>query len=189
MPAFTSNRERRLWLWALAAVVAIYLSLGFAGALAEALRDRNLLDTSFFAGVLLLAAVIAWSGLQRRPGRREIWVALGIITVYGMALLRMGIGPEERTHLIEYGLVAVLIYQALVERRRQGRRVPRPAALAVGVTVLLGWLDEGMQWLLPNRVYDIRDVGFNALAALMAIAASLALSRARQWPWRKREGH
>ena len=51
----------------------------------------------------------------------------------------------------------------------------------MAATVLLGWLDEGIQWLLPNRVYDIRDVGFNALAAVMAVGASLALSRARQW--------
>ena len=39
-----------------------------------------------------------------------------------------------------------------------------------------GWLDEGIQALLPNRVDDIRDVGFNALAGLMAITARLAIS-------------
>jgi len=29
----------------------------------------------------------------------------------------------------------------------------------------LGWLDEGIQAILPNRVYDIRDMNFNDLAA------------------------
>ena len=76
--------------------------------------------------------------------------------------------------------MAILIHQALAERLRHGRRIPAPAALTVTLTALLGWLDEGIQALLPNRVYDIRDVAFNALAGLMAIAASLALARARR---------
>ena len=82
--------------------------------------------------------------------------------------------------MVEYGIVAALIYQALIERVHNGRRVPIPAILAVVMTALLGWLDEGIQELLPNSVYDIRDVGFNALAGLMAIAAILTLIRARR---------
>jgi len=34
------------------------------------------------------------------------------------------------------------------------------------------WLDEGIQWLLPGRVYDLRDVGFNALAAGAGLGAA-----------------
>jgi VanZ family protein len=181
MSPFTSDRERRLWLWALAVVVAIYSTLGLAGTLAAELRERDLLEASFVLGLLLVVAAIAGSALKRRAGRREIWVALGVTAVYGMMLMRMFITPEERTHLFEYGLVAILIHQALTERLRHGRRVPAPAVLAVAVTALLGWLDEGIQALLPSRVYDLRDVGFNALAGLMAITASLALARARRW--------
>jgi VanZ family protein len=47
------------------------------------------------------------------------------------------------------------------------------------VTVLLGWIDECIQAILPNRVYDLRDVGFNTLAAFMAILASLAVAWVR----------
>ncbi len=178
---FTSDRERRLWFWALAVVVVIYSTLGLAGTLAEVLRERDLLGTSWFVGFLLVMAAIVGSGLKRRPGRREVWVALGVTAVYGMAVARLGFSPEERTHLFEYGIVAVLIYQALSERSQNGRRVRAPAALALVVTALLGWLDEGIQALLPNRFYDIVDVAVNALAALMAIAASLAIARARRW--------
>ncbi len=178
---FTSDRERRLWLWALAVVIAIWSTLGLAGTLAASLRARGLLEVSFSLGFVMVLAAIAAGALKRRPGGREIWVALGIAAVYGMVVVRMGVSVEERTHLFEYGLVAVLIYQALSERRRGGRRVPSPALLAMAATALLGWLDEGIQALLPGRVYDLRDVGVNALAGLMAISASLALARARQW--------
>ncbi len=180
MRLFTSRRERRLWFCALAVVVAIYSTLGLAGTLAEVLREGNLMRASFFFLMLLTVAAIVGSGLKRRPGRREVWVALGVTAVYGMLVIRMGVSPEERTHLFEYGIVAVLIYQALSERLQNGRRVPVPALLALVVTALLGWLDEGIQALLPNRVYDNFDVFSNALAAIIAIAASLAIAWARR---------
>lgn len=181
MSLFTSRRERRLWFWALAVVVAIWSTLGLAGTLARTLRERNLLGALFVLGFLLVIAAIAGSALKRRPGGREIWASLGIMAAYGMVVVRMGISLEERTHLFEYGLVAVLIHQALSERLRGGRRVPAPAVLAIAITALLGGVDEGIQALLPNRVFDIRDVGFNALAGLMAIAASLVLARVQRW--------
>lgn len=181
MSHFTSDRERRLWFYALAVVVAIYSTLGLAGTLAQALRAQNLLNVSFAVGFLLVVAAIIGSVLKRRPGRREICLALGVAAAYGMVVVRMGVTPEERTHLFEYGLVAVLIHQALTERVRNGRRVPIPAVLTLAVTALLGWLDEAIQGLLPNRIYDLRDVGVNALAGLMAIAATLILARARRW--------
>ncbi len=180
MSLFTSKRERRLWLWAVTVVVAIYSTLGLAGTLAAALRQRNLLNASFALGFLMVVAAIVGSGLKMRPGWRQIWVALGIIAVYGMVMVRVFISLEERTHLFEYGIVAILIYQALIERARNGRKILVPAIFAIVVTALLGWLDEGIQAILPNRVYDIRDVGFNALAGLMAIVASLTLERAQR---------
>jgi VanZ family protein len=98
-----------------------------------------------------------------------------------MVLTRAFVSPAERTHLFEYGLVATMIYQAFSERSRNGRRVLVPALLAVVIAAILGWFDESIQWLLPNRVYDIRDVGFNTLASLMAIIAISALDWARRW--------
>ena len=186
MPAstspFTSDRERRLWLWALAIVVAIYSTLGLAGSLAEMLRARELLSTAVLVLMLLTVAAIVASGLKRRPGRREVWVALGVVAVYAMAVLRMGGSPEERTHLFEYGIVAVLIYQALRERSENGRRVGVPALTALVLTVLLGWLDEGIQALLPNRDYDIEDALTNAAAAVIGIAGSTLVARANARP-------
>lgn len=176
MPTFTSRREKRLWFWALALVAAIYSTLGLAGTLVDVLRDRNLLDASFGFGLLVVVAVIIGSGIRRNPGKREFWVAAGVVAVYGFVILRMGIGPEERTHLIEYGVVAVLVYQALLERHGNGRDVWRPALLAIALTTLVGVVDELIQAALPSRVFDIRDIGFNVLAALIAVVGSAVVS-------------
>lgn len=173
---FTSSRERRLWLWALIVVVAIYSTLGLAGALAEVLGEHPLLPAVFFFLMLLTVAAIVGSGLKRRPGRRDVWIALGVTAVYGMMVLRMGVSPAERTHLMEYSIVAVLIYQALKERSENGGRVRVPALLALVATVLVGWLDEGIQAVLPNRVYDNFDVFSNFVAATIGIVTSVVIA-------------
>jgi len=175
-PLFTSSRERRLWLWALIVVVAIYSTLGLAGALAEVLGEHPLLPAVFFFLMLLTVAAIVGSGLKRRPGRRDVWIALGVTAVYGMMVLRMGVSPAERTHLMEYSVVAVLIYQALKERSENGGRVRVPARLGLVATVLVGWLDEGIQAVLPNRVYDNFDVFSNFVAATIGIVTSVVIA-------------
>jgi len=186
-PLFTSGRERRLWAWTVAVVLAIYSTLGLMPTLAGVLRDRGLLEAVFVLGVLLVGAAVLTQGLRTRPGGAEIGVGLGVAAAYLMVFVRMSI-PEERTHLIEYGVVAVLVYEALLERARHGRRIPVPYLLAALVTSLVGALDEGIQGLLPNRVLALRDMLFNVLAGVMAVATVMALRWARRWTGRRRRG-
>ena len=186
MAFFSSRRERRLWLWTLAVVAAIYSTLGLANTLAWALRERGLLDVaSFWLAMLLVGATIVAFGLKARPGGLEIAVMLGVTAAYVLLLLRMVI-PEERSHLIEYGVVGVFIYAALAERASQGRRVPLPPLLAIVATAALGLFDEGIQAVLPNRVFDPQDILFNLLAGAMAVGGSVALAWARRWSRRRR---
>lgn len=179
MALFTSSRERRLWIWALVVVVAIYATLGLARTLAGLLRERDLITAAFNVGLLLIVAAWVVQGLRKRPGGTEIGIVLGILGAYLIAFLRMTV-PEERSHLIEYSVVALIIYEALRERARQGRRVPVPGLLAIAMTSLIGLVDEGIQAVLPSRVFDLFDLGFNTLAAVMAVTSSAALAWARR---------
>ena len=183
MPWFTSDRERRLWSWLLVVLAAIYSTLGLAPMLAEELRERNLLRVSFTVGLLVVVGFVVWQWAKRRPGWREIGVALGVAFVYLVTFARIG-SPEERTHLVEYGVVAALIHQALLERARNGRPVPKPAALTVAVTAMLGVLDESIQSMLPNRVFSVADIFFNVLAGFMVVVARLAIAPQRRLGWR-----
>lgn len=185
MPLFASVRERRLWLWTLVVVVAIYATLGLASMLAGVWHHQGLSAAAFLGAMLLIGVAILTQGLKVRPGGREIGVALGIAVVYFFMFFRMTI--PERSHLIEYSVVAVFIYEALTERASQGRRVPAPALLAILATSLVGALDEGIQVFLPSRVFDPVDILFNALAAGMAVTAMALLAWARRrWPKQKR---
>jgi hypothetical protein len=176
------SEERRWWRLSLAYLAAIYLSLYPLQFVLDFLRARNLLRLSLAALFVAAAAAVAvW--MRRRGARRLEWLALaGIGAVYAALLERMTI-VQERLHLLEYGLLALGFRAALEARRRRGAPTGGAAGVAAGawlLTALAGWLDEGIQGLLPNRVYDLRDVGFNALAGALALASAAALEAARR---------
>ena len=180
MPLFASKRERRLWLWTLAVMVAIYLTLGLARTLSDELRNRDLFAALWVLGLVLIGVTVLTLAVKAPPGAAEVGVWLGVAAAYLLVLTRMA-SEVERSHLIEYGLVAVLVYEALKERASNGRKVPVPALVAIVITALAGTFDESIQVFIPSRVFDPVDIGFNALAAVMAIGASLALTWAQRW--------
>ena len=181
MSLFSSDRERRLWVWTAVVVAAIYSTLGLARTLVEHLGNDLVSVWLFLFGCLLVLASVVTQGLKVRPGGAEIAIALGVAAAYLLILVRMSV-PTERSHLVEYGVVAVFIHEALSERASQGRRVPVPALLAIVGASLVGVIDEGLQKLIPARVFDPVDILFNVLAAVMAVTASVALR------WGRRRG-
>ncbi len=179
MPIFRSRRERRLWLWVLAVVAAIFSTLGLAGVLVDVLGERRLLEAALFAGMIaLVGATVLAQGVRARPRGVEVALWLGLAAVYLLVLLRLTLA--ERSHLIEFGVLGVLVYEALSERKSQGGRVVAPPLLAILATAALGLLDEGVQAVIPSRVFDPTDMLFNALAGAFAVGASVALSWVRR---------
>ena len=166
-------------MFALAALTAIYASLPFSGRLAGLLREHGILEASFAVGVFLIGLTILAHALKPRPDSARLAVALGIIGVYLLIFVRIA-NPAERTHLIEYGVVSLLSLEALRERARNGYFAPSPALLAVVIATAGGVVDEFIQDALPGRVFDKRDILFNALASILAVASSILLAWARR---------
>ena len=183
MPDFSSKRERRLWTWALAVVVAIYATADLARTLADALRESGLLEltsTMFSGGMLLIGVMILVQGLRERSRGVEVGFALGVAAIAVLGLAR-GIAAAERSHLIEYAVLALIVHEALVERASQGRRVPVPAVLAIAGTTFVGVIDECIQFFLPSRTFDWFDIGFDLLASVLAVGSSTGLRWVRRW--------
>lgn len=181
---FRSPTERRLWLAAAALMLAIYSTLAAMPPIVRYLRDRNLLRISVVGAFVLAGAAVAALVVRRRPGWRELAVAAAAGAVYAVILARME-RAEEAFHFLEYGLFAALALGALGARRRAGppgralRRRWAPAAWAVALTAAAGLVDETIQGILPTRYWDLRDLGFNALAGVLAVAALTATAAAR----------
>lgn len=153
-------------------LLAIYATLGVVRPIANYLRDSGMLRVSVAIAFVLSAALflaLIFRDPRRRTGR-FVLVLAGIAIVYAAAILPMD-SPEEKIHFIQYGVVALLAYEAFPVRRRY---------LTAAVFVLAaGWIDEGIQALLPSRYYDLRDVAFNAAAGLLALLARYALTHER----------
>lgn len=190
---FPSDAERTWWLLAATYTGAIYASAYFVRFASNHLRERSLLaPTVAGLGLAGLAGLVAWWAHDRPSlGTWSLLVPAGI--AYGglwQALDRL----EERIHLLEYGILGAILFRALTlhAHRRERVRWRWPATGALLLAVALGWLDEGIQYLLPNRFYDLRDVAINAVAAAVAIALLALRHRmtspsAIQWRSTRRE--
>ena len=146
-------------------LLALYATLGVVRPVANYLRDNGILRVTV-AVAFTVAATIALTFIfshARNRTRPTMLGLLGTAALYAIVIYPME-SPEEKIHFIEYGVVALLAYASMPSVRR------RYLASAVFVAAA-GWVDEGIQALLPSRFYDLRDVAFNAAAGLLALTA------------------
>jgi hypothetical protein len=186
---FRTARERRLWLAVASAVVALLAALYPMQFALDALRARSLLRFAIAVLFVACAAAVA-SALARHHAPLRAWLVVALAgALYAAIALAMEV-PQERLHLVEYGALALLIRTAIAESaaiRRLGDRVSNVDVWALGAATAIGWLDEAVQGILPNRMYDLRDVAFNALAAALALGAAAALRGAMRAEVRSQE--
>ena len=174
---FTSERERKLWIWALVVFIAIYATLFLGGQLIDFMVERRIIEQSTFYLFLVLILAFIFSGLKNSGKRLEYWIYAGVIAVYGMALLRMDLTTTERSHMFEYGLLSILIYEALIERRLNGANVKFPVLTSIMTAGTIGLLDECIQHFISYRVFDIVDIGFNYFASAFGVFTSFGVRK------------
>ena len=69
----------------------------------------------------------------------------------------------ERIHFIEYAVLGLLISRAVNVRTLKG------IIATCCLITLIGVVDEIIQWFLPNRVGDMRDVTMNSFGGLSGL--------------------
>jgi len=98
--------------------------------------------------------------LKIKYASNYIWLILcaGFYTYF--TLKRHSI-PEEAVHLLEYGLLSYLVFRAL----RQNIKDRSIYFSAFFIALLIGTIDEIIQWIIPQRYWSFGDVGLNGLSA------------------------
>jgi hypothetical protein len=170
---FTSNREKALWIYTLIILVGIFLSLIIGRPFLELFKNQELQGGVFLLGMVIIGICIVLYGIVSKPKIVEFILILGIITVYILLFLRLGL--PERSHLIEYSTLSLTIHHALIERKKQGKKIPYLSLYALMLACSIGVIDEIIQIFIPKRVFDPNDIMFNCLAALLAIGFSAGL--------------
>jgi hypothetical protein len=170
----------RAWLAGAVALSGfLVLAAPFVGQLTAALRD---VARGHYATVLAAAvagaAAIALGGAalvikDRRAFRYGCIAAAGAIAAgYGWAATS-GVPDQdaaERFHFVEYGLLAVLFYKAW--------RPSDDASVLIGPVLggfIVGSLEEWLQWVVPGRVGEMRDVLINLVASACGVLFALGL--------------
>ena len=112
MSLFTSQREKRLWLYALIVLIAIIATLVFAGGITSLIVNQNMQVVVFWMAFILIGLSTLIHGLKTKPSKMEIVVWFGIFAVYLLFFLRLG--HAERTHLMEYSILAIFILVGVI---------------------------------------------------------------------------
>ena len=168
--------------WLIAALVVSIMVIGAAplvGQINVALRDiakehyRTVLG-AIVGGSVTVALAAASFYIRERRRERYLWIAAAIVLASGYAYVsRTGVADTdaaERFHFVEYGLIALLFYKAW-----------RPSAdgavimLPLIAGLLVGTMEEWLQWFVPARVGEAKDVLLNLFAATSGVLFALGL--------------
>jgi hypothetical protein len=135
-------------------------------------------------GVVAVTFLLAWRWFSRQPipgtaRAKVVLVLLAASFAYGTWYLRAR--PEEALHFVQYGLLSALAYRAWAE----GGANRATYLNAFLLTAILGSVDEVIQWLVPKRFFDFRDIAINVTAGgliqlglVMGIAPQARMVRA-----------
>ena len=129
---------------------------------------------------LLAAMAAAVRHIRERRSLRYGGIALALIIASGYAALNASDNPEsnvvELFHFLQYGLVSFLFYRAW---RPLGDLsvivLPLLAALMVGI------VEEWLQWFIPNRVGEMKDVFLNLVAIGTGLLFSVSVLPPDPW--------
>jgi len=173
---FVSRREIRLWMVAISVILAIYSTLGMVRDWFQFLESSNWGAGIFIGGCSSILIFVVTQEITKIPRWKEIIVAIGVALTYFL-VIKYTDQIEQRIHVITYGVVALLIHAAMLERVTHGHHIPASSLIAMAIAASLGTIDELIQLTLQSRVFALRDIQYNILASVMAVISNIALRR------------
>ena len=114
---------------------------------------------------LLAAAAALFIALRRCGGAHAAQpgpVIFGAAVLIAALFLSDSEFPAKRIHVLEYGVLALVVGAALRFHLRGGALF----AAIVGVTAILGGHDEMLQGLHPDRTFGLRDIAIDAVSGV-----------------------
>jgi len=163
MIEFTSLIRSKLKIIIFLYILFIYLSLPFMRDFLNYLYDSvGPEQFKTVSDILLVFFTLAVILLTVKKGfNKLLWVLPPILlTIIYMYFLEF---TEERIHLIEYGILGSMVLKTVKERTW------KQVGFAFGFVSLIGCGDEFIQWLLPSRVGDFRDIIMNIVGGGLGI--------------------
>lgn len=155
----------------------VFVSLYFAPAVRDFLAHHRLLAgavSAVYVVLGLLGVVLIFHKYRiRKPAPTLLFFGLFLVFLSVFSTVELLI---ERLHLLEYALMFAFWFRAL-------RHFAASTILCHGATLLacgiLGTVDEVVQYLLPNRYFDLQDIFLNVTGALFGMGVVVIFFRYR----------
>ncbi len=168
-----SESEWLSWIYAGLFTLFIFFTIPFARAVQNYVSDSFGRDFFLYivGAVAAAAAYKAFVTVRKRQLGIDAYAWLVVVgSAFAIYTYNLRRNPEEAVHFIEYGILSLLIYRALVHRVHD-YSIFLTATIVVGS---IGVIDEWIQWLTPSRVWDLRDIQINLVAGGLTQLAILA---------------
>ncbi len=167
----TDKQMRAAW-WAVTItyIGVTYASLGAMPALWErfnALFDGRGVVAQY--GLYLTVGLSILCHLVRVRKERRVWryVILCCFVALFFVMLKMEKNPGEKIHMAQYGLLGVLLYNALkIDFDNYGSAL---YLVGAAICIAAGAMDEVIQGILPNRHFTWHDVLINGLSGILSL--------------------
>lgn len=130
----------------------------------------------FVYAAIGLGLIAAWVALRRRATpmtARQGVILFALAAVFAWGTWHLRGNAEEAMHFVQYGVLSLLLFRAYAHR--YGDRGAFVCAALMGS--LLGAFDEVIQWAVPLRYFDLRDIVINGASVWLiqlGLAAGLA---------------
>ena len=153
------------WLWVVLCFISILVIVPVANTFQRFVSDN--FGSEAFIYFVLFALAIAFVfiiylliyKLKIRSLTNYVWL-FTVAGFYIYSILKLRNAPAEAVHLLEYGLLGFFLFKALIHHVRDKSLYFTASFFAL----LIGTFDEILQWITPQRMWDFRDVGLNALS-------------------------
>jgi len=166
------SSEYQAWTIVALWVVVLFLTVPVARILQTHMRSA-FGDSSFGYIVITIAAASALYlifHLYRQHTKPQVAQIIWIVICTGLIItytIKLWANPIEAFHFIQYGVLAGLLFIALSWKHSNVLIY----LLVILATSIVGIVDEGLQWLMPNRVWGLSDIGINCMAGIIVSLA------------------
>jgi hypothetical protein len=164
-----AESEWRSWLYACIWSLLILVTVPVARVIQAYVSEHWGRDLFLYAVVVIIVLLLIVS-LQLITVKRTAtamnyaWL-ISIATVFIVYTIQLRGNPEEAMHFVQYGILSILFYRALTHRIADYGIY----FVALLLTTTVGIIDEAVQWLTPERVWGLKDIRLDSVAAALAL--------------------